>query len=346
MGQSVASSNSSKLPALIPRILVGASIVLIINALLFRLTPWPGAIIIRSVFEWNAAQVTKALEAHQPKVPITLIADQQYRNGDGDALLDVYYPQSTQGLLPVVIWTHGGAWISGSKSDAAPYYRLIAAEGLTVIAPDYTLAPKKSYPVQINQLNDAYAYILKNARRFHADTSRIFFAGDSAGAQLSSQMAALITNADYAKVLGISPNLKPSQLKGVILYCGIYQMDKLANPDPTLSWIVSWGNDVAVWAYSGVRDFSDPIINQMSPQYHVTKNFPATFMSGGNADPLTNVQSKPLAEKLRSLGAAVDTLFFPTDHQPQLAHEYQFDLDGDDGKNALVRSLQFLKAHI
>lgn len=344
MTEEAKTSKPSRFPAW-ARWATGAAIVVAAIAVAFRVSPWPGVFIIRMVFDQQSAKLKQAMEAHQPKVPVSVLATQAYRNGDDDAVLDVYYPQSAQGPLPVLIWTHGGAWVSGSRQDAAPYFKLIAAEGYTVISLGYTLAPGKHYATQIHQINDAYAYIQQNAQRFHADTSRIFLAGDSAGSQISSQMAALITSPSYASAVGLTPSLQPAQLKGVILYCGIYQMDKLATPAPTVPKLVGWGTDITVWAYSGTRDTSAPVIQQMSPYYHVTKDFPPAFISGGNADPLTDVQSKPLVEKLQSLGVNVDTLFFPPDHQPQLPHEYQFNLDNADGQAALARSLQFLKTH-
>jgi hypothetical protein len=40
----------------------------------------------------------------------------------------------------------------------------------------------------------------------------------------------------------------------------------------------------------------------MSAFYYLTPEFPATFSSGGNGDPLTDAYSKPFAEKLEELG--------------------------------------------
>lgn len=319
--------------------------VILLILLIFRLTPWPGAMIIRSVFTKNDVQVRKALEGHTPRVPITALTDQQYRKHDNDAKLDVYFPESiknTDKRQPVIIWTHGGAWLSGDKTNSAPYFKLLAAEGYTVIAPNYSIAPNHTYPTPVHQLNDAYAYIQSNAERFHADTTKFILAGDSAGSQLSSQMAAIITNPDYASEIDIKPNLKPEQLRGVVLNCGIYMMEGLTRPDPTLPKIVGWGDDVSVWAYAGTKDFSGPIIRQMSAYYHVTNAFPATYISGGNGDPLTNAQSKPFAAKLESQGVAVTSLFYPDNHVPSLPHEYQFDLDNADGKKALDATITFI----
>lgn len=301
--------------------------------------------VIRQVFEKEGAKTSAALEKHAP-AGITVISNQQYKPDDKDAFLDVYVPDTaTPGQkLPVIIWTHGGAWLSGDKANASAYFKLLASQGFTVIAPNYSLAPDHTYPTPIHQLNIMHSYVLDNADRLHADTGRIILAGDSAGSQISAQLATLITNPTYAQEVGITPSLEPEQLKGVILACGIYKMAELAQDDPTLPKIVSWGDGVAVWAYSGTKDFSDPIITQMSPYYHVTKDFPTTFITGGNADPLTNTQSQPFADELSSLGVNVTRLFYEPNHTPALPHEYQFNLDNADGQNALNQIIAFTKA--
>jgi acetyl esterase len=331
---------------LIPLGIVVGIIIAILIA--FRVSPWPGAMIIRAVFEKGDAKVLAALQKYTPSTPITTLVNQQYRAGDKDAQLDVYFPQSitnTDQRLPVIVWTHGGAWVSGGKDGHVPYYKLLAAQGFAVVAPNYSLAPEKTYPTAIHQLNDMYSYIQSNAQRFHVDTDQFILAGDSAGAQLSSQLATLITSSSYAAEIGISPTLKSNQLRAMVLYCGIYKMNGLTHPDPTLPKIVGWGDDVSVWAYSGTRDFSDPVIKQMSAYYHVTSNFPTTFLSGGNGDPLTKEQSMPFDRKLESLGVEVTKLFYEDNHLPSLPHEYQFNLDNADGQHALSATITFMKAH-
>jgi acetyl esterase len=325
-------------------ILISLGLIVMALFIWFNVSPWPGAMIIRWEFTQNGAKTTAALSKHQPTDTISVISDQSYIPGDADALLDVYTPKSAADAgmqLPVIVWTHGGAWLSGDKVDAAPYFKLLAQAGYTVIAPDYTLAPEKSYPTQIHQLNAAHAYILANAARLHADTTKIILAGDSAGSQLSAQMAALATSPEYAREVGITPALTRANLKAVVLTCGIYKMEELARPTPDLSKLLAWGDNVTVWAYSGTNDFSKPVIKQMSPYYHVTKDFPTTFITGGNGDLLTDTQSKPLADKLESLGVGVTRLFYAPDHTPQLPHEYQFNLDNADGQQALQEILTF-----
>jgi acetyl esterase/lipase len=324
-----------------------AAIVVVLLA--FNFSPRPGAFLIRRVFEQDSEKVKAALEAHAPTTGVSTITNEPYRPGDRDALLDVYVPEATGAgeRLPVLVWTHGGAWISGSKDDAAPYFKLIASEGYAVVALNYSLGPDTTYPTAVHQINDALAYLQQHAERLHLDVNRIVMAGDSAGAQLTSQIAALITSHAYAAELGIVPALRPEQLRGVILNCGIYDMatflDHSTIPKTVLADLLVWGTDTSVWAHTGNRDTDTTATRQMSTVDHVTADFPATWITGGNGDPLTDEQSKPFADRLAGLGVDVTTLFYPEDHQPSLPHEYQFNLDTADGQHALDSMLAFLR---
>ncbi len=58
----------------------------------------------------------------------------------------------------------------------------------------------------------------------------------------------------------------------------------------------------------------------------VTDQFPPTFVTAGNTDPLLP-QSPALVATLIAKGVDVNTLFHDKDHLPALGHEYQLDLD-------------------
>jgi len=312
----------------------------------FRVSPWPGALVIRYVFNKGGHKTLVAMQKALPSYPVTVTKDVAYRQNDKDARLDVYVPnnvRNTTSELPAIVWTHGGGWLSGNKSDDAPYFSRLANQGYIVVALNYSLAPGKTYPYAVHQINDAFTFIVSHATQYHINASKLVLAGDSAGAQLSSQMATIYTNPAYAKLVGTQPAaLKPRQIAAVILYCGIYKMDKLTQPNPALPKIIGWGTDVTVWAYTGSHDLSNPVIKQMSAFYHVTKSFPKTFISGGNGDALTNVQSIPFAEELNALGVPVTTLFYPANHQPSLPHEYQFTFNAD-GEMAFGKMTNFLQ---
>ncbi len=304
----------------------------------FQVSPWPNALLIRHVFTQNSQKVAQAQQKYVP-AGIAQVQDQQYRTGDNDAKIDVFYGEHVSTQQPTIVWVHGGGWVSGNKNDIDNYMMIMASHGFTTISVNYTIAPEKQYPTPIIQLNDALGYIQQNAQRLHVDDSRLVMAGDSAGSQIVAQMANIVTSPTYANDIGIQPKLTAAKLKGLLLNCGAYD---LALPDyngPFGKFL-----HTVLWAYSGTQDFlHDPKLKTASVANYLTSSFPPAFITAGNVDPLL-AQSTELADRLQKLGVKTDTLFYPPDHKPQLNHEYQFELDNADGQNALQRMVDFAHA--
>ena len=321
-------------------IIAGSVAVVAGAAALLGATPWPSALLIRRVFTKGARETVAEMA---PFVPEGVIAHLglPYAPGGPDTTFDVFRPRDADGPLTAVVWVHGGAWLSGSSGDVEPYLRILAAEGFTAVGLNYTIAPEAAYPLAVQQLNSALAYLVAHADELGIDPSRIVLAGDSAGAQLASQLAALTTDPGYARLAGIDAALRPKQLVGVVLNCGVYDLDALAG----LTGITGWGFKTALWAYSGTQDWSDsPAGRTMSTLRHITPAFPPTFISGGNGDGLTASQSLPMAAALHEVGVEVTELFWPADHEPALPHEYQFHLRLPEAQEALRATVAFLRA--
>jgi acetyl esterase len=322
------------------RTLIALVIIAAAVFLAFKLTPYPSLWLVRYSFNKEAVKVNKELERFVSG-NITSILNVRYDAADEDAYLDAYFHADSVKLktkLPVIVWTHGGGLISGDKEQVGNYCKILAGRGYLVISVDYTIAPKAKYPTPIQQLNRALAYISSNAEKLHADTSFVVLAGDSGGSMISAAAANVITSPAYATITKIQPGLPPGQLKGLLLYCGIYEVDNLKTEGPFGSFL-----ETVKWAYFGEKDITN---NQYAKTASVTNflttSFPPSFISAGNNDPLLN-QSKLLASKLAALNIPVDTLFYAPDHSPALQHEYQFTLD-QAGKNALERSMRFLQS--
>ena len=317
--------------------------VVALTVLAFVVSPWPGALVIRSVFQSNAAKVLTIMTEYAPTTGVEERLNVAYQSDNSFSMMDVYYPTGTTENLGTIVWTHGGAWVSGSKDNDRPYFQILASHGYTVIGMNYTYGPEATYPFAVHQLNDGLAYIVEHADELHVDASRIILDGDSAGAQLSSQLAVVATNPSYASEMGIAPALTDANLQGVILNCGIYRMSAMLGG----KGILAWGDDTSLWAYTGDRNLTDSAaMAQMSSYDFVTADFPPTYISGGNADPLTDLQSKPLADRLTSLGVDVTPLFWPADQNPALPHEYQFRLDLAPAQAALDATLAFVAERI
>ena len=319
--------------------LVGGATAAVAGALAVasRVSPWPSVLLIRALFDAGARKADAALAAHAP-AGVTELRDEPYLKGDPDARLDVYRPADASGPLPTVVWVHGGAFVSGSKDLIAGYLRVLAGQGFTVVGVDYSIAPEARYPTPVRQTAAALDHVLGEADRLGVDASRVVLAGDSAGSQVVAQVACLTTDVPYAEAVGIRTSLPAEHLRGLLLFCGAFDFDLARGSTPLGSWLLR----TALWAYSGRRDaHGDPSFMLGSVPQHAGPGFPPAFVSAGNADPLLP-HSLGLVATLERLGLDVDSLFFPEDHEPRLAHEYQFDLDTDAGRLALERAVAFL----
>lgn len=331
---------------MVKRVLLVLLALVVLLAGWFVVSPVPGALLIRWLFEADGAKTRKALEKHTAPGIAVERGIVYSSTEDDDARLDVYRREDAEGPQPTLVWVHGGAWLSGHRDDAAPYFTRIADAGFTVASIGYSRAPGARYPTPVRQVNEALAFLSEQADRFGIDPERFALAGDSAGAQIASQVAAMISDPGFAAEVGVEPGLGPEALRAIVLYCGIYDIPRFLDVGDLPSLPLRWGIRETIRAYTGTRDPGSVAAGQMSSIDHLTERYPAAFISGGNGDALTDTQSRPLAEALRERGVAVETLFFPADRSPVLPHEYQFNLDDEAGAEALRRMLGFLERQL
>jgi len=315
---------------------------LLLSALVaFQVSPWPSVLLIRRAFDKDAESASRALEKHIPPA-LSAQLNERYDPADPEALLDVFYPSAIADKpLPTIVWVHGGGWVSGSKDDIANYGKVLAGKGYTVVGVDYSLAPGKTFPTPIRQVNAALGYLVSNAERLRIDPDHIVLAGDSGGAHIAAVTANVIAVPSYAAMLRIVPTVERRQLTALLLYCGSYTIEGLNLDGPFGGFLRT-----VLWSFSGSKDFKDnPRFAAAWVLNYVTAEFPPAFISAGNGDPLLP-QSIALADRLASRGARVERLFFASDHQPPLPHEYHFNLDNEAGRLALARSVAFLARQI
>ncbi len=137
-------------------------------------------------------------------------------------LLDVYYPEGTSAPLPTIVSIHGGGYVYGSKEIYRRYGMDMARRGFAFVNFNYRLAPKWKFPAPLADTNAVLEWVRMNARRYHLDPDRIILLGDSAGAQLASQYAAIHTNPQYAAHFDL--NVAQVKIRAVGLFCGMYDM--------------------------------------------------------------------------------------------------------------------------
>ncbi len=128
---------------------------------------------------------------HQPSPASAVVyKDVEYaRAGETSLLLDLYYPKSASGPVPVVVWVHGGGWKNGSK-DRCPATWLVE-HGYAVASIDYRLTDEAQWPAQIDDCRDAIRWLRSNADGFQIDANRIAAWGGSAGGHLVALLGTL-----------------------------------------------------------------------------------------------------------------------------------------------------------
>ena len=144
----------------------------------------------------------------------------QYAEKDGQALLlDVYetrlqsLPNGVEIKKPVVIFSYGGSWEHGTRKDGREFLEDFARHGYVAVGIDYRLGIRKfkesggeitpetfgrayanAIRMGVEDLLSATSYLIGQADRWDADTSRIVICGSSAGAINSCVTEYLLAN--------------------------------------------------------------------------------------------------------------------------------------------------------
>ena len=146
-------------------------------------------------------------------------------------LLDVYYPDGTTEPLPTIVSIHGGGYVYGTKELYRRYGMDMAHRGFAFVNFNYRLAPKWHFPAPLWDVNSVMEWVCKNAARYHLDPRRVILVGDSAGAQLASQYAAIATNPNYAATFRMK--VPEVTIRALSLNCGMYDPKAFIGSNPT-----------------------------------------------------------------------------------------------------------------
>ena len=112
---------------------------------------------------------------------------------NGEISIQIVKPQGTSNeILPVVMYFHGGGWVLGGFDTHERLLRELATRANTAIVyVNYTLSPEAKYPTALEEGYTATKWIAENGETLNLDSSRIAIAGDSAGGNLATAIAFL-----------------------------------------------------------------------------------------------------------------------------------------------------------
>ena len=316
----------------------GFALVFAASLIISLFTPVPVAMLIRLVFMADTSTAPEDFDLIKQRVKI--MQDLEYPSHLGRNTADVFLPINAVAPVPVVLWVPGGAFVGGGKEDITTYATVLAAQGYGVVCMNYLRAPEAVYPSPLLQIGQAYDWIEGKAGEYNFDTSRVIIAGDSAGAQMAAQFAAVQTNPQYAADMGIAAVIAPENIKAVLLFCGPYEADRIASGKDTF---MNYLLEQPAWAYFGTSDWRNQHAYQATVTNHVTQDFPPAFIADGNTLSFED-HSMALAAKLRSKQVLVETYFTPT-QQRVTVHEFQRLMHDPVAIECFERTVEFLNTN-
>jgi len=226
-------------------------------------------------------------------------------------LLDVYYPAGTSRPLPTIVSIHGGGYVYGSKEIYRRYGMDMAKRGFAFVNFNYRLAPKWKFPAPLADTNAVLQWVRANARRYHLDPERIILVGDSAGAQLASQYAAIHTNPEYASLFEL--NLPKVTIRALGLNCGRYDM---------VNWMAKKRKGLALDYLGKEIPADDPRLDVLGA---VTGQYPPAYITTAHNDFL-KADAEPMFRFLNSKGVSCGWKCYGSPEQKNVAHVFHVNI--------------------
>ena len=140
-----------------------------------------------------AREVLRRVQAKPvAKLPVA-IEDTTFPVGPtGSVRVRIVRPYGAIGMLPAVMYFHGGGWMLGDKDTHDRMTREIAVgANATVVFVDYDRSPEARYPVAIEQAYSVTKYVAEHGPELGVDSTRLAVLGDSAGGNIAAAVTLL-----------------------------------------------------------------------------------------------------------------------------------------------------------
>ncbi|WP_434451724.1 alpha/beta hydrolase [Lentzea sp. E54] len=201
----------------------------------------------------------------------------------------LYTPDGLAAGSALLIFYHGGGWVTGSLESHDNLCRFLAREaGVRVLAADYRLAPEYPFPAAADDAAEVLRYAVTKAEDLGIDPRRIALGGDSAGGNLAA-VTAHSAEVDLAFLLLLYPAVDASvrRRSREIFGNGFFLTDE------KIDWFME---------QYGADDRHDPRLSIMLAEDLST--LPPTYIATAGYDPLRD-EGEAFAERLAAEGVPV-----------------------------------------
>ena len=145
------------------------------------------------LYEMAPADAPKILEQAQSDPVDKLPVDEEWITVPapvGDARVRLIKPPGVTGVLPVIVYMHGGGWILGNAGTHDRLVRELAVGARAALAfVEYPNSPEAHYPTAIEQGYATAQWITRDGASKGLDASRVAVAGESVGGNMTAALA-------------------------------------------------------------------------------------------------------------------------------------------------------------
>lgn len=229
---------------------------------------------------------------------------------DAEQTLD-FYSAHFAGKKPCIIVVHGGSWSSGDSKQLPELNSYLAGEGYNVASINYHLAPKYQSPVAVDDVEEVFNYLRKNAEKLNIDINNFVILGRSAGAQIALLSA-------Y--------NRPQNGLKGVVDFYG--PADMVWGYSAPASKLVMDSRAVMERYLGGTyKAVADKYFASSPIEFVNRQTVPTLIIHGDNDVLVSPIHSKKLDKKLQENGIKHFYL-----NLPWATHGFDYNLNGPGGQ--------------
>jgi len=233
---------------------------------------------------------------------MTVVRDLVYDDSCADCCrYDLWLPRGGR-AHPLLLYLHGGGFVSGDKSNRDGVAQGFCELGLAVCNANYGLSPTFRFPEPVRQIASALHHVCAHADGYGIDGRAVAVAGDSAGAYYASLLGALSARPELQERLRAP---LPVPVCACVLNCGVYDVGALLREGMPFGLAEKICEAFSGCAASDLGAFCYGDV--CSPASLVTADFPPSFVLQSARDVFCKGQGDRLVHALRAHGVTVHT---------------------------------------
>jgi acetyl esterase/lipase len=215
-------------------------------------------------------------------------------NEDSLQSLDVYWNSKSKNAK-VLIFVHGGGWLSGDKKSYREMAAQLSDNGITVLLVNYRLSPAVKFPAHVEDVTAAVYWTYLFINKYNGDKDNIYLMGHSAGGHLISL---ILCDKSYLGKYG----MVPTDIAGAVTISAVFEI-KTQDGGASKKFLgMVFSDNEMVWRNASCKNHIDS----------TSKNSIAHFLIswGEKEDPLIVNESKNIIAEFKKAGIDFQTYIF------------------------------------